>query len=86
MPWKSCGTPWGLRGSVHLPNEQGSIDATGARFPTAPSEMIGLEQREQTMFESQHQCLYERLGDRDVQGAVCASLVTHLMVTPEVEQ
>lgn len=48
--------------------------------------MIGLEQREQTMFESQHQCLYERLGDRDVQGAVCASLVTHLMVTPEVEQ
>lgn len=48
--------------------------------------MIGLEQREQTMPESRHWYLYERLGDRDVQGAVCASLVTHLMVTPGVGQ
>lgn len=76
----------GLRGSVHPLSERGSIDATGERFPTAPSEMIGLEQREQTMPKSRHWYLYERLGDRDVQGAVCASLVTHLMVTPEVEQ
>lgn len=76
----------GLRGSMHPLSERGTIDATGERFPTAPSEMIGLEQREQTMPESQHWYLCERLGDRDVKGAVCALLVTHLMVAPEVGQ
>ena len=57
----------GLRGSVHPLSERGSIDATGERFPTAPSEMIGLEQREHAMPESRHRYLYERLGDHDFQ-------------------
>ncbi|CAM4085282.1 large ATP-binding protein [Helcobacillus massiliensis] len=64
----------GLRGSVHPLSERGSIDATGERFPTAPSEMIGLEQREQTMPESRHRYLYERLGDHDFQQLVSALL------------
>lgn len=48
--------------------------------------MIGLEQREQKMSESQHRYLYERLDDRDVQGSVCALPATHLLAAPEVEQ
>lgn len=50
------------------------MDATGERFPTAPSEMFGLEQREQTMPESRHRYLYERLGDHDFQQLVSAVL------------
>lgn len=76
----------GLRGSVHPLSEQGSIDVTGASFPTTPSEMIGLEQREQTMSESQHRYLYKRLDERDVQGPTCALPATHFMAAPEVEQ
>ena len=49
LPWKSP-APRGVRGSVRSPREHGSIDVPGTRFPTAPSEMIGPEQREQTMF------------------------------------
>lgn len=62
------------------------MDPTGVRFPTAPSEMIGLEQREQAMPESRHRCLYERLGDHDIQGTVRTLLAIHFIAELEVEQ
>lgn len=70
---------------MHLLSEQGSIDVTGAKFPTTLSEMIGLEQREQIMSESQYRYLDERFDDRHVQGPVCAVGAIHFIAVPEVE-
>ena len=82
LPWKNFATSVGLRGSVHPLLEQGSIDATGARFPTAPSEMIGPEQREQTMFT----CSNWQLHDQRGHDGVCVLLAVHFMAGWEVER
>ena len=62
LPWKNFAMSVGLRGSVRSPREHGSIDVPGTRFPTAPSEMIGPEQREQTMFTCPNWYLHDQRG------------------------
>jgi hypothetical protein len=82
LPWKNFATSVGLRGSVHPLLEQGSIDATGARFPTALSEMIGLEQMEQIMFDGQHRYRH----DQPAHDGVYALLAVYFMAGWEVER
>lgn len=72
LPWKNFATSVGLRGSVHPHLEQGSIDATGARFPTALSEMVGSEQREQTMFAYPNWHLHDQRGCDGVRALLAA--------------
>lgn len=81
LPWKSP-APRGVRGSVRSPREHGSIDVPGTRFPTAPSEMIGPEQREQTMFT----CSNWQLHDQRGHDGVCVLLAVHFMAGWEVER